>query len=103
MARPQSLVMEEAGLLASATGKQRDEHKQLWRRAVAQLWRRAVFLGTRLFPLFTAVPLAVAAEHLRLGRVNFRSLSLSLSLLSDLTKLLLLLLPLVHPRQRHTY
>jgi hypothetical protein len=102
MARPQSLVMEEAGLLANATGKQRDEHKQLWRRAVAQL--REVFLGTRLFPLFTAVPLAVAAEHLRLGRVNFRSFSLSLSLLSDLTKLLLLLLlPLVHPRQRHTY
>jgi len=27
-----------------------------------------VFLGTRLFPLFSAVPLAVAAQHLRLGR-----------------------------------
>jgi hypothetical protein len=59
MAPPQSLVMEEAGLLANTTGKQRDQHRS------SQLW-------TRLFPLFTAV----AAEHLRLGRVNFRSFSL---------------------------
>jgi hypothetical protein len=63
MTPPQSLVMEEAGLLANTTGKQRDQHRS------SQLW-------TRLFPLFTAVPLAVAAEHLRLGRVNFRSFSL---------------------------
>lgn len=36
------------------------------RLAAAQL--QEVFLGTRLFPLFSAVPLAVAAQHLRLGR-----------------------------------
>ncbi|CAN6278409.1 unnamed protein product [Urochloa humidicola] len=36
------------------------------RLAAAQL--REVFLGTRLFPLFSAVPLAVAAQYLRLGR-----------------------------------
>jgi len=38
------------------------------RLAAAQL--QEVFLGTRLFPLFSAVPLAVAAQHLRLGRVR---------------------------------
>nr|WCC61570.1 CAX3 [Saccharum hybrid cultivar ROC22] len=36
------------------------------RRAAAQL--QEVFLGTKLFPLFSAVPLAVAAEHFRFGR-----------------------------------
>ncbi|KAF8661450.1 hypothetical protein HU200_057035 [Digitaria exilis] len=36
------------------------------RHVAAQL--QEVFLGTRLFPLFAAVPLAVAAQHLRLGR-----------------------------------
>jgi hypothetical protein len=48
------------------------------RRAAAQL--QEVFLGTKLFPLFSAVPLAVAAEHFRFGRVrtanNHRSSSL---------------------------
>nr|CAB3449706.1 unnamed protein product [Digitaria exilis] len=39
------------------------------RHVAAQL--QEVFLGTRLFPLFAAVPLAVAAQHLRLGRQNF--------------------------------
>ncbi|GJN19683.1 hypothetical protein PR202_gb06984 [Eleusine coracana subsp. coracana] len=65
----------EAGLLAAAPngggGKQETasspkNKRPAWRRAAAQL--REVFLGTRLFPLFSAVPLAVAAEHLRLGR-----------------------------------
>ncbi|CAD6247322.1 unnamed protein product [Miscanthus lutarioriparius] len=36
------------------------------RRAAAEL--QEVFLGTKLFPLFSAVPLAVAAEHFRFGR-----------------------------------
>ncbi|CAN6231464.1 unnamed protein product [Urochloa humidicola] len=36
------------------------------RLATAQL--QEVFLGTKLFPLFSAVPLAVAAQHLRLGQ-----------------------------------
>ncbi|KAK3156721.1 hypothetical protein QOZ80_2AG0110970 [Eleusine coracana subsp. coracana] len=63
----------EDGLLAAAPnggGKQETtsspQKRPVWRRAAAQL--REVFLGTRLFPLFSAVPLAVAAEHLRLGR-----------------------------------
>ena len=38
------------------------------RRAAAEL--QEVFLGTKLFPLFSAVPLAVAAEHFRFGRVR---------------------------------
>ncbi|CAN6272485.1 unnamed protein product [Urochloa humidicola] len=38
------------------------------RLAAAQL--QEVFLGTRLFPLFSAVPLAVAAQHLRLGQLD---------------------------------
>ncbi|XP_066325532.1 vacuolar cation/proton exchanger 1c-like isoform X2 [Miscanthus floridulus] len=36
------------------------------RRAAAEL--QEVFLGTKLFPLFSAVPLAVAAEHFRFAR-----------------------------------
>ena len=48
------------------------------RRVAAQL--QEVFLGTKLFPLFSAVPLAVAAEHFRFARVgtakNHRSSSL---------------------------
>jgi hypothetical protein len=83
MAPPQSGGdLLEAGLLANGGGKHDDVTPQkssprVWRRAVAQL--REVFLGTRLFPLFSAVPLAVAAEHLHLGRVrlNFPPLSLS--------------------------
>ncbi|TVU32310.1 hypothetical protein EJB05_24035, partial [Eragrostis curvula] len=86
MAPPQSGGdLLEAGLLAPSTAGSGDGNKQdeeaaavtttsarqersprAWRRAVAQL--REVLLGTRLFPLFSAVPLAVAAEHLRLGR-----------------------------------
>lgn len=82
----------EAGLLASAApnggGKQETtsssgrvappQRRRVWRRAVAQL--REVLLGTRLFPLFSAVPLAVAAENLRLGRVRVACLPLSLCL-----------------------
>jgi Ca2+:H+ antiporter len=72
MAPPQSGGdLLEAGLLANGGGKHDDVTPQkssprVWRRAVAQL--REVFLGTRLFPLFSAVPLAVAAEHLHLAR-----------------------------------
>ncbi|KAF0891380.1 hypothetical protein E2562_009813, partial [Oryza meyeriana var. granulata] len=57
---------------SSMTGRKKSESSRLarcpgLRRAAAQL--REVFLGTKLFPLFSAVPLAVAAESLRFGRV----------------------------------
>ncbi|KAL6640175.1 hypothetical protein ACP70R_022024 [Stipagrostis hirtigluma subsp. patula] len=61
---------KEAALASTASTSGRlapqPETGRVHRRAVAQL--REVFLGTKLFPLFAAVPLAVAAEHLRLGR-----------------------------------
>ncbi|KAG0532696.1 hypothetical protein BDA96_04G129300 [Sorghum bicolor] len=44
----------------------RSRVRQVVRRAAAQL--QEVFLGTKLFPLFSAVPLAVAAEHFSFGR-----------------------------------
>uniref|UniRef100_A0A0D9VFA8 Sodium/calcium exchanger membrane region domain-containing protein n=1 Tax=Leersia perrieri TaxID=77586 RepID=A0A0D9VFA8_9ORYZ len=56
----------------TSTGRKKSEaslRPRRWpglRRAAAQL--QEVFLGTKLFPLFSAVPLAVAAESLRLGR-----------------------------------
>ncbi|KAL6877549.1 hypothetical protein ACP4OV_012764 [Aristida adscensionis] len=67
----------EAGLLAAAAAtaaaggnpeaaRKATPDSSGLRRAVTQV--REVFLGTKLFPLFSAVPLAVAAEHLRLGR-----------------------------------
>uniref|UniRef100_A0A0D9YR46 Vacuolar cation/proton exchanger n=1 Tax=Oryza glumipatula TaxID=40148 RepID=A0A0D9YR46_9ORYZ len=57
---------------SSMTGRKiKSEASPLLRRllggAAAQL--QEVLLGTKLYPLFSAVPLAVAAESLRLGRV----------------------------------
>jgi len=49
----------------------RSRVRQVVRRAAAQL--QEVFLGTKLFPLFSAVPLAVAAEHFSFGRVRIHS------------------------------
>uniref|UniRef100_A0A0E0CJP0 Vacuolar cation/proton exchanger n=1 Tax=Oryza meridionalis TaxID=40149 RepID=A0A0E0CJP0_9ORYZ len=53
------------------TGRKKSEASPLLRRllggAAAQL--QEVLLGTKLYPLFSAVPLAVAGESLRLGRV----------------------------------
>ncbi|XP_062218905.1 vacuolar cation/proton exchanger 1c-like [Phragmites australis] len=60
---------QEAGavtLTTTSTSERLAQPETMTRRTMAQL--RAVFLGTRLFPLFSAVPLAIAAEHLRLGR-----------------------------------
>jgi Ca2+:H+ antiporter len=69
---------EEAGRATSTSGRVADDERVAGattassrvrrgaRLAAAQL--QEVFLGTRLFPLFSAVPLAVAAQLLRLGR-----------------------------------
>ncbi|OEL27895.1 Vacuolar cation/proton exchanger 1c, partial [Dichanthelium oligosanthes] len=57
------LLADEQGTVTTATSSR---VRRGARRMAAQL--QEVFLGTRLFPLFSAVPLAVAAQHLRLGR-----------------------------------
>ncbi|RLN07455.1 vacuolar cation/proton exchanger 1c-like [Panicum miliaceum] len=69
---------EDAGKATSTSGRPADDERGAGATTTSSRVRRGarlaaaqvqeVFLGTRLFPLFSAVPLAVAAQHLRLGR-----------------------------------